>query len=283
MSANTQADGAGNAFNPDVVESEADLAETLRMPFARDADKVMEILEATNAVALKLESSWWGNEAIDVWSEWFFVHPDGVSPSGKALFFEKGIAMSDPVGKLRRAESRAEGRNGWTSKAVRRARQKALSNWEDDYMVGPGGGKGFDERDVFTGLACPLSVIEKAVRLPEPENDLVFPAVGDSRSGKMSEGDIRITGRKQTKYGPKVVLKGDTYKALSGDGDNISDKVWDEAHPAFDGDVWTADPEGSNLRTLISALNDHGYSVAVSEELKGGLEADSDMADAFDV
>ena len=285
MSSNPKADGGSeNSFAPSVVTTEVEIAESLRMPFARDAEKVMEILEATNAVAIKLESSWWGNEAFGVWSEWFLVHPDGVSPSGKALFVDKGIALSDPVGKLRRAESRAERRNGWTQKAVRRARRKALSNWEDDYMVGPGGGDGFDDRDVFSDGSCPLSVIDRAFRLPEPADDLVFPAEGDAREGKLSEGDIRITTVAHTRYGKKAVLTGDTYDAFSSDGDNLSDEVeWEKTHLSFNGDAWTCDLNGDALLAVIRTLNDHGYSVTVSESFKSSIKDAQGLAESFGV
>ena len=57
MSSDPKADGGSeNSFAPSVVTTEVEIAESLRMPFARDAQKVMEILEATNAVAIKLES-----------------------------------------------------------------------------------------------------------------------------------------------------------------------------------------------------------------------------------
>lgn len=285
MSSEPKADGGEvEGFAPSVLETEAEIAESLRMPAARNADKVMQVLEETNTVALKLESSWWGNEAFGVWSEWFFVKPDGVSPSGEALFVSKGIAMSDPVGKLRRAESRAESRNGWNSKAVSRAKRKALKNWEDDYMVGPGGGDGMDDRDTFKDGSCPLSVIDAAFRLPEPENDLVFPANGDARRGNLSNGDIYITDTKRTKYGDKAVLSGDTYNALSSQGDNISDEVeFDAAHLSFDGDDWTCDAKGPALLTVIKALNDGGYSVALPESFEGMLNDAQDAAESFDV
>lgn len=260
--------GTENSFNPGVVTSEAEVAEALRMPYARDADKVLEVLEATNAVAIKLESSWWGSETFGPWQEWFLVKPDGVSPSGEALFVSEGISLSDPVGKLKRAESRAEGHNGWSSKAVRRARKKALSNWDDDYMVGPGGGSGFDDRENFTDASAPLSVIETAFRTPEPEDDLVFPAHGEPRTGKMSEGDVRVVGLTRTQYGEKAELAGDTYSALSSEGDNLSDTVWDDAHPAYNGDAWTCDSDGDSLLALIDAVNDAGYDVSVAESFE---------------
>lgn len=282
MSSNPKTDGGSeNSFSPDVVESEADLAEAMRMPHARDADKVMEVLEETNAVAIQLESSWWGNNAFGVWSEWFFVHPTGVSPSGKALFVDQGIAASDPIRHLERAEGRAEPNNGWTSGAVRRARKKALKDWEDNYGVGPGAPP--DDRDVFADTSAPLSVIETAVRAPEPQDDLVFPVEGDARKGAMSEGDIRVTRSTRTEYGPKYVLEGDTYNALSQDGDNACADVWDDAHVAYNGNVWTCDLEGSALLAVARALNEHGYSFAVDESFESEIEDSRDIASSFGV
>lgn len=279
--------GDGDGFNPEVMESEVDIAESLRMPWARDADKVKEILEATGAVAIKFPSSWWGNEAFGVWQEWFLVHPDGISPSGKALFVDKGTSLRDPVRRLNRAVSRSESGNGWTSKAVRRARRKALKAWEDDYMVGPGGGEGFDERDAFKDASCPLSVIEKAIRMPEPSNDLVWAAdEDDPRHGKMSEGDVRVSRIKDTQYGPKFVLEGDTYKAFADcdDCDGLKSKIpWEDAHLTFDGDDWVCDAGGPPLSKIRYVLNNHGYTVAVDERFsdkfpafRNGDESDSD-------
>lgn len=284
MSSNPAADGGSEySWNPHVVESEVEVAEAVRMPHARDADKVMEVLEATGAVALKLDSSWWGNEAFGVWKEWFLVHPDGVSPSGKALFVDKGISLSDPVGHLKTAESR-KGVGGWTSKAVRRARSKALKNWGDDYMVGPGGGPGFDDRDVFSDASCPLSAVETAFRLPEPADDLVFPPEGEPREGKLSEGDVRFSAVKQTKYGPKAVLSGDTYDALSSEGDNVADDVsWDVAHLGFDGDEWTCSADGPALWAVIHALNDAEYSVSAPESFAERLQEAKDVSESFGV
>ena len=283
MSSDAKTDGGSeNSFAPSVLTEEADVAESLRMPWARDAEKVMEILRETDSVALKLQSSWWGNEAFGVWSEWFFVKPDGVSPSGKALFVDEGVAMSDAVRKLRAHESILNDRGGLTASAARKFKRKAF-HWQDDSAKPGPGMLSTDERYSFTGGSCPLSVVDRAFRLPEPENDLVFPADGDVQRGKMSEGDVRVTGSTQTKYGLKAVLKGDTYNALSSQGDNISDDVWDEAHPSYNGDVWTCDPEGDSLHTLINALNDGGYSVSVDESFESRLEESKDIGDSFGV
>lgn len=283
MSANTQADGGSDAkFDPETVESEVAIAEQLRMPHARDADKVKRVLEETNAVAIKLKSSWWGNEAFGIWQEWFFVKPDTVSDSGKALFLSKGISLNDPVGKLKRAEHR-KGQGGWTPKAVRRAKRKALKAWDDDYMVGPGGGDGFDERDVFHDGSVPLSVIEAAFRTPEPKDHVVFPAEGDAFRGTASDADIRSAGTKRTQYGEKTVLKGDTYKALAKDEDNAADDVWETVKTDFHNGDWVASPEPNALIVLVQTLNDHGYSVGVKDATYRQMQKAEDAAEAFDV
>lgn len=282
MSSNAQTDGGGeNSFEPTVVETEAELAETIRQPYARDADMVQAILEATDAVAIKLQSSWWGNETFGIWSEWFLIHPDNVSPSGKALFVDDGIALNDALGKLRSYHRiMNDDHTGYTSQAARRFKRKAF-NWDDNSQLPGPGTLPTDERDSFSDESAPLSVIEVAVRLPEPQDDLVFPVNGATRRGKLSEGDIRFTGFKQTRYGPKAVLKGDTYNALSQERDNACDDVWDEAHVGFDGDDWTCDVEGDAILTAIRALHDHGYSVAVAEEFEGNIEEAQDVAASF--
>lgn len=286
MSSEPKADGGTeHSFSPDVVTSEAEVAESLRMPGARDAEKAMEILEKTESVAIKLQSSWWGNEAFGVWSEWFFVKPDAVS-SGGALFVDEGVSMGDAIGYFRAAENiaekRREGTTGYTSEAQRRFKRKAF-HWQDDSKKPGPGMPPKDDRESFTGGSVPLSVIDVAFRLPEPEDDLVFPAVGEPTTGKLSDGDVRVTGFKRTKYGEKAVLKGDTYDALSSQGDHVADEVWDDSRAAYDGDVWTCDPEGDALLALIRALNDAGYSVAVDESFKGRLNDAMDVAASFGV
>lgn len=284
MASNAKADGGKeNGFNPDVVETEADLAESLRMPAARDADKVMEILSETESVAIKLQSSWWGNEAFGIWSEWFFVKPDGVSPSGKALFVDAGVTMSDAVGKLRAYESHMSSRGGVTSSGARKEKRKAFNWFDDSKKPGPGM-LPTDERDSFKDGSCPLSVIETAVRVPESDDNPLF-VNGELTTGPMSAGDVRVTGTKRTKYGNKFVLKGDTYNALSRDGDNVSNACWDDAKASYDGDEWTMDTGGDALRAMAEALNDAGYTFAVDSEFASCLEEKesdgSDLADEF--
>lgn len=255
---------------------------------ASRARHIHTVLDETDCVALRLDNSWWGNEAFGVWAEWFFVHVDGVSPSGKALFVREGIALEDPIRHLRRADSRAESNNGWSHNAVRRARSKATKNWADDYMVGPGGGDGFDDRDVFADESTPISVIETAIATPEDADHLVFDGEG-SREGTMGEGDVQVVGTKETRYGEKFVLAGDTYGAFK--QDDVEDDIpfhsedGPDAHHTYDGDVWVCDIDGVSL--VIDALVDAGYSVAVDRKYKGRVqdataEAEN-VADTFGV
>lgn len=254
-------------FDPEVVTTEAEVAESLRMSGgARDAGAVKEIMDTTDAVAVQLDSSWWGNEAFGHWSEWFLVKPDGVSPSGKALFVREGVVLREVVGKFTGAKRMAEGHNGYTSEAARRTRRKAFHWFDDSQKPGPGT-LPTDERDSFKSESVPLSVIKTAFRLPESEGHAVFTDDG-VREGKMSEGDIRVVGTKDTRYGAKVVLEGDTYSALSQDADNVlSETEWDDHHTTFDGDEWVSDAKKGALTKVINALNDAGYSVAVTEDL----------------
>jgi len=254
-------------FEPTVVTTEAEIAEFTR---SRDAPHIMDILEKTNAVAIKLDSSWWGSEAFGWWSEWFLIQPDGVSPSGKALFVREGVKMSEPVRYARSAADigrrRSEGSTGYTSKAQRKFRRKAYHWFDDSKKPGPGM-LSTDERDSFKGGSCPLSVIEHAIRTPEPENNAVFTSDGVTE-GKMSDGDIRVIGTKDSRYGPKVVLEGDTYQALSKDADNALDSTeWETHHTTFNGNEWLSDASATGLMKVINTLNDAGYSVAVTSEL----------------
>lgn len=252
------------------------------------AERVFTVVDETDTVALELESSWWGNEAFGVWQEWFVVHPDSVSPSGKALFVREGISLNDPVGHLRTAEHRAESGNGWTSKAANRARRKALQNWGDDYMVGPGGGDGFDSRENFSDVSVPLSVIETAFATPADTDHLVVDAEG-THTGTMDEGDVKVVGTKDTRYGRKFRLAGDTYGAFK--EDNVDEEITfhnddgPDAHHTFDGDEWVCDVDGVHL--VIDALVDAGYTVAVesdyTERVQKTLEESNSIADTFGV
>lgn len=255
---------------------------------AARAGHIYTVLDETDSVAIQLENSWWGNEAFGVWSEWFFVHVDGVSPSGKALFIREGISLNDPVRHLRRAETRSESGNGWTNKAVRRARKKAFGAWDDDYMVGPGGGDGFDSRDRFEDKSTPISVIETAIATPVDTDHLVYDAEG-SREGALSDGDVQITGTKRTRYGDKFVLSGDTYGAFK--QDEVEDEITfhsekgRDAHHTYDGDTWVCDLEGVDL--VINSLVEAGYSVSVHREQKSHIEDAMDhtgsLAESFGV
>lgn len=275
------------------VESVEEVATTFGLDMddedeATRARHVYTVLEESDGVAIKLDNSWWGNETFGVWAEWFVVQPDGVSPSGKALFVREGIALEDPIRRLRRADSRSEGENGWTSKAVRRARRKATSAWDDDYMVGPGGGDGFDSREYFEDKSTPLSVIETAVATPVDQDHLVFDSEG-SHEGALSEGDIQVVGTTRTPYGEKFVLSGETYSAFK--EDEVEDDIpfhsdeGQDAHHTYNGNAWVCDIDGVSL--VIEALVEAGYNVSVDRQFKGKVEELTEeaqsVADAFGV
>lgn len=266
-------------FAPQTIETAAEIAETVRMPMARDADKIHTILSETDGVMVQFNSSWWGNEAFGVWGEWFFIHPDGVSPSGKALFVREGIKASDPVNKLRAYENIMSSKGGLTSKAARREKKKAF-NWADDSRkLGPGMAPS-DDRAYFDDGSCPISVLQTAFRLPESEDNLVFDSEG-SHEGAMSEGDVTVTKTVQTRYGQKLVLAGDTYGAFSNGGDNLADEVsWDDTHLTFDGDAWVCDTDG--VCYVIDCLVENGYTVAVDDSVKAIAEASYDNRDDVD-
>jgi hypothetical protein len=258
-----------DALDVQAVNSVDEVASVFGLDMSDDdeatrARHIYTVLEESDGVAIRLDNTWWGNEAFGVWAEWFVVHPDGVSPSGKALFVRDGIALEDPIRHLRRADSRSESGNGWTSKAVRRARSKALKNWSDDYMVGPGGGDGFDSRDYFEDESTPISVIETAVATPVDADHLIFDSEG-SREGALSDGDIQVVGTTETRYGKKFVLAGETYAAFKEDG--VEDEIpfhndeGPDAHHTYNGNAWVCDMDGVSL--VIEALVDAGYSVSV--------------------
>jgi len=252
-------------FDPAVVDGEAELAEWLRLPWANRVENVMEILEETEAVAIKLPSTWWGNEALGIWSQWFFVRPSGVSDSGKALFISEGVTMSDAVGYLHSAESARNTRGALTSNGARKLERKAF-NWRDDSKRPGPGMPPTDERESFTDSSVPLSVIEVAVTTSSLTDHALFTAEGVVEGG-LSDGDISVTGIKRTRHGKKLVLEGDTYNALSQDGDDaLAETEWENHHTTFDGGVWVTDPAKSALKLVIEAVNEAGYSVAVHKK-----------------
>jgi len=82
-------------------------------------------------------------------------------------------------------------------------------------------------------------------------------------------GMIHIAGHQRTRYGDKVCLWGDTYDALSSDGDELLADAWDAYHATFDDTFgcWTVDKID---RVLIDHLVDAGYHLKVAGELKPG-------------
>lgn len=276
MSSHAAADDGGNVqdtFSPEVLDPEDDaaLAEVTRMRSMERLDALKEVMQESDAVLVRLDSTWWGNEAFGVWGDYFLVKPDSVSPSGKALFVDEGVKMSEVVGKVTSAKNILNSVGGLNSEAARRIRRKATDWFDDSKKPGPGMPP-TDERDSFRDASVPLSVIRCAVRYPESDGHLIMEdeveyGANAGREGKMSEGDIKVVGTKQSQYGTKFVLSGDTYKALSSKGDNLSDEVdWGKAHLTFDGDDWVCDCGSNAISHVIKVLVENGYSVAVDEE-----------------
>lgn len=232
-------------FEPTAVTDEASLAHWLGAPAGHDADKVWEVAEETAAVIVRLDSSWWGNEAFDVWQELFFVYPEGVSPSGKALFVTHGVALRDPVRKLRSAERIRNERSGLTSNAARDYERRA-TKWHDHSELPGPGMPPTHERPDFWDKTIPLSAIESAVVTPTGRDAL--------------DADVRTAGRIENQYGTKTVLSGDTYRVFSESG--VSDDVdWDTAHLSFDGEYgrWICDHDKDSHEEILSALDAAGF------------------------
>lgn len=259
-------------FNPSVVETPAEVAESVRMPSAKCAEEMLEILEETESVLIQLPSSWWGKEALGLWGEWFFIKPDETSEGG-ALFIDEGIKMNDPLRKLSSYESIMNSRGGLTSKAAHREKKKAF-NWSDSRAkLGPGMPPS-DERDYISDGSLPISVIDTAITAPANKNHLVFRE-GEVSRGALEEGDIRIDEmNRHPRFGWKFILKGDSYKVLSSKGENISDDVsFEKHHLTFNGNDWVMDAEGTAIFALATALNEKGYTLSVSEEFEGEVES----------
>jgi len=276
MSSNAKTTDGGNVqnnFSPEVLDEDDDavLAEAIRKGDGDVLKAVRQVMQETDAVLIRLDSTWWGNEAFGVWGEWFFIKPDSVSPSGKALFVDEGIKTSDAIGRITRAKRINNRRGGLTSNAAWKIRRKAFNWFDSSEKPGPGTAP-TDERDSFKGTSVPLSVIQYAVRYPESEDDLIIETNGATHAGKMSEGDIRVSGTKQTQYGPKFVLSGDTYDAFSSNGDNLSDEVeWERSYLTFDGDDWVCNKDSDAITHVVNVLTENGYKVSVDDKYAGIL------------
>lgn len=282
MSSNANADDGGNVqdnFSPEVMgeDDNAALAEAVRKGDPDVLEAVKEVMQETDAVLVRLDSSWWGNEAFGVWGEWFFVKPDGVSPSGKALFVDEGIKTSDSVGRITSAQRINNSRGGLNSEAARKTRRKAFHWFDRSEKPGPGTAP-TDERDSFKDASVPLSVIRYAVRFPESDSHTVVETNGATHAGKMSEGDVQISGAKRDKYGQKLTLTGDTYDLLSSKGEDLSGEMsWDDTHCTYDGDDWVLDRSSEAVREFVQVLTENGHKVSVDEKyaplLPGGSES----------
>ena len=265
-------------FDVTTVENEAEIAEIVRMPYARHAAEISEILSETGCHFIQFSNSWWGNETFGHWADSFFVVPNGISDSGKALFVRNGVVASEAIGKLSSAKSinrqRREGSTGYTSEAARRFRRKAF-NWNDDRKLPGPGMLPTDDRDSFKNGSCPLSVIDVAIRAPESGDHFIFEN-GEVSKGKLSDADIVVDSISQTHYGAKFVFAGDTYNAFKKDG--VSDELdWDECHATFNGDNWVADVEA--IVTVAEALNEAGYSVGVDSRFEDHVSKAKDNSD----
>lgn len=276
-------------FTPVVAESEVDLAETLRMPLARNAAEVYEILDETDSVLITFNTSWWGNEAFGMWGDAFFVHVDGTSDGG-ALFVRDGVKANDPVRKLRAFESHMNSKGGVTSSGARREKRKAFDWFNTKKKPGPGMPSN-DERDSFEDGSCPISVIEVAVRTPEDTDNLLFVPGEGATEGCLSDADVEVSEFHRTRYGPKFVFKGDTYEVFSSGGADVGDEVsWDAAHLMWDDDAeaWMCDRDA--ILMVAEAVMDAGFTLGVlpqvRDSVEGVLNAEEeadDVADSFGV
>jgi hypothetical protein len=79
-----------------------------------------------------------------------------------------------------------------------------------------------------------------------------------------ADGEILAAFEKRTQYGTKVCLWGDTYDALSDDGDALLDDLWDDLHPAYDGFCWGIDEIDGRV---MGRLTEGGYDVKVLPSL----------------
>lgn len=271
MSSNANADDGGNVqnnFSPEVLseDNDAALAESVRSADPGTLAAVKEVMQETDAVLVRLDSTWWGNEAFGVWGEWFFIKPDSVSPSGKALFVDEGIKTSDSVSRVTSAKRMNETRGGFNSKAARKTRRKAFDWFDDSAKPGPGMPPN-DDRDSFKNESVPLSVVRYAVRFPESDAHTVVETNGATHFGKMSEGDVRISGSKRDQYGSKLTLTGDTYELLSSNGEDLgSEMSWNNTHCTYDGDEWVMDRTPESVSEFVRVLTDNGYKVSIDED-----------------
>ena len=78
------------------------------------------------------------------------------------------------------------------------------------------------------------------------------------------KGTIYVAMSRRTEYGWKIGLWGDTYDALSQEGDAALDHLWDDVHAAYEGGGWAADEVNA---LVIRALTHEGYTVKIVEEL----------------
>lgn len=282
MSSNADADDGSNAqdnFNPGVLNDEDDaaLAELVRSGDSDTLTAVKEIMQETDAVLIRLDSSWWGNEAFGVWGEWFFVKPDGVSPSGKALFVDEGVRTADAVGRILSAKRINNTVGGLTSEAARKTRRKAFDWFDNSRKPGPGMAPS-DDRDSFKDVSVPLSVIQVAARYPESEDNVVVEVNGATHAGKMSDGAVQISGAKRDQYGQKLTLTGETYDLLSSNGEDLSGEMsWDDTHCTYDGDDWVLDRTADAVREFVNVLTENGYKVSVDKEFSDLLSGSEDL------
>lgn len=255
-----------DAFQPETVSTEAEIAEAAR---TRDAEAVKTACEMTEAVLIRLESSWWGKEAFGQWGEFWLIQPEFVSDNG-GLKVSKGVALSDVTGYVRSARSARETVGGLNSKAARKLERKVTDWFDTSEKPGPGMAP-VDERDSFRDEWVPVSKIQVAVRTPPSEDNLLVGPDGAER-GQMDDADIRVTDTARTKYGEKFVLEGDTYEVLSSKGEDLGDEMdWGTAHATYDGGVgeWVCDAESDALSHVIGVLTDEGYTVAVADTYEG--------------
>lgn len=231
-------------LDPTLIEDEATLAETIRMPLARDASHLWRIMEETGAVLLSLDSDWWGNEALGYWANHFLVQPAGSSE--KALHVGEGVTVGDATGYLRAAEDARQTRGGLTSKGARKLERKAFNWFDDSEKPGPGMPP-VDHRESFKDEWVPFSTISEALVSPE--------------GAEAQDADVRVTGTTESEYGMKTVLQGDTYNVFK--VENVDQGVdIRETGLTFDGDSWVCDHDLGAHEKVEAAIEEAGFTTS---------------------
>lgn len=103
------------------------------------------------------------------------------------------------------------------------------------------------------------------VWLPKSKADILLsPDWSVHTPDGQSKGTLVLEQPKNTQYGPKHSISGDTYEAFKEDG--LSDELpWEKTHATWNGDAWTIDANASSVNHLIEKANKIGYEVQTLE------------------